>query len=315
MLNLYKKYTGWIQGLFTVLVLWGGSNVYMSYVTQTLHVNKSVFAFVTFISCSFCLLRYAGHGKLSKETFRSVETWIYGAIMITGYFVALNLFGLMSATEATILRKISVVLGVIISYVFLARKITKIQLVGVLTILSGVLLVAYNVDSEKAFKAYVLIFLAGLLQTLRMFVAEYHKPHNKAVQEKDIKSRCRVIGYVMFVVSSLFGFCLLVISLLANNLPNTESLIYVVNLQDFMNYQTILSALFMGVFMYAPLRFFEFSVTEKIKTENFLALGALSFFATWFWEWITSPFIIKNYYPRSNDCRCSNYNWSINYVN
>lgn len=289
MFKISEKYIGWVQGLFTVLVLWGGSNVYMSYVTQTLEVNKLIFAFVTFITCSFCLLVYAKDGKLSKETFRSIDTWVYGTIMIVGYFVALNLFGLMSATEATILRKISVVFGVLVGYVFLMRKINKTQALGLAVISSGVLLVAYNVEAEKAFQAYVLIFLAGLLQTLRMFVAEYHRPHKKATEDKDIKSRCRVIGYVMFVVSLLFLFIITILSLLASSAPNSEQLTkYLITLEDFMNYKTILSGIVMGVFMYAPLRYFEFSVTEKIKTENFLALGALTFVATLFWEWSTS---------------------------
>tara|TARA_Y100001960_G_scaffold323017_1_gene400626 strand:+ start:251 stop:1258 length:1008 start_codon:yes stop_codon:yes gene_type:complete len=289
MFNIPEKYVGWVQGIFTVLVLWGGSNVYMSYVTQTLEVNKLVFAFVTFITCSFCLLVYAKDGKLSKETFRSIDTWVYGTIMIVGYFVALNLFGLMSATEATILRKISVVFGVLVGYVFLMRKINKTQVLGLAVITSGVFLVAYNVEAEKAFQAYVLIFLAGLLQTLRMFVAEYHRPHKKATEDKDIKSRCRVIGYVMFVVSLLFLFIITVLSLLASSAPNSEDLTkYLITLDDFMNYKTILSGIVMGVFMYAPLRYFEFSVTEKIKTENFLALGALTFVATLFWEWSTA---------------------------
>lgn len=287
MFKIQNKYIGWLQALFTVFVLWGGSNVYMSYVTQNLHVNKLVFAFVTFISCSLCLLRYAGYGKLSKETFRSIDTWVYGVIMITGYFVSLNLFSLMSATESTILQKLSVVLGVIISYIFLARKITKIQFLGVLTILSGVLLVAYNVEPEKAFKVYILIFFAGLLQSLRMFVAEYHKPHKVAIKDNSIKSRCRVIGYVMFVVSLLFGSVLFFISILSFYSHNTEGVKFIVTIHDFMHYPTIISALIMGVFMYAPLRFLEFSITEKIKTENFLALGALTFFSTLFWEWAT----------------------------
>ncbi|HAG53602.1 MAG TPA: hypothetical protein DCL21_07440 [Alphaproteobacteria bacterium] len=289
MFKVPEKYIGWVQGLFTVLVLWGGSNVYMSYVTQTLNVNKLVFAFVTFITCSFCLLIYAKDGKLSKETFRSIDTWVYGIIMIVGYFVALNLFGLMSATEATILRKVSVIFGVIVGYVFLMRGINKTQALGLVVISSGVLLVAYNIEPEKAFKAYILIFLAGFLQTLRMFVAEYHRPHKKATEDKDIKSRCRVIGYVMFIVSILFLFIITILSLLASSAPNSHDLVkYLITIDDFMNYRTILSGIVMGIFMYAPLRFFEFSVTEKIKTENFLALGALTFVATLFWEWSTA---------------------------
>jgi len=289
MFKISEKYTGWVQGLFTVLFLWGGSNVYMSYVTQILEVNKLVFAFVTFITCSFCLLIYAKDGKLSKETFRSIDTWVYGSIMIVGYFVALNLFGLMSATEATILRKISVIFGVLVGYVFLMRKINKTQALGLIVISSGVLLVAYNIEPEKAFKAYILIFLAGILQTLRMFVAEYHRPHKKATEDKDIKSRCRVIGYVMFVVSLLFLFIITILSILASSVPNSQELTkYLITSQDFMDYKTILSGIIMGIFMYAPLRYFEFSVTEKIKTENFLALGALTFVATLFWEWSTS---------------------------
>ncbi|HAG53485.1 MAG TPA: hypothetical protein DCL21_06840 [Alphaproteobacteria bacterium] len=290
---MFSKYTsqqkGWAQAFLNVLIFWGMSNIWMSYSTQVLEINKIVFALTTYATCSFCLLVYAGYGKLSKETMRSVDTWAYGIIMLLNYFITLNLFSLTSATEASLIQRFSVVFSVFMSWLFLLRKPNKSQLVGVAMIMLGVLHVVSTSPDDKIFYLYVLMFLAGIFQSLRIFVAELHRPNKKAAEDNSIKTRCRVIGYVMFVITLLFGSMVLFATYLEQYIPEIYKVNLVVEFSDLFSYKSILAGAIMGVFIYTPIRYLEFSAAEKIKTENYLAVTALSFFSTLFWEWATSP--------------------------
>lgn len=286
---LDKKYTGWIQAFALVFILWGLSNIILSFITQVLDLNKLIFTGSNFLSCSLCLLVYSGHGKLSRETFRSVDTWLFGIMMLANYFVALNLFALLTPTEVTLLQRLSVIFSIFISWFFFLRKPSKPQVLGLLLIIVGVILVASGISKEISLQVYTLMILGGIAQSLRVFMAETHKTHKKATEDTSIKSRCRVIGYVMFVVSLLFWSLLVFMAWVSH--VYQQPLLIDIQFKDFLSYQSILFGLLMGVIIYAPTRYLEFSSAEKIKTENFLAVGALSFFATWIWQFVLADFL------------------------
>jgi diguanylate cyclase (GGDEF)-like protein len=134
------------------------------------------------------------------------------------------------------------------------------------------------------------MFLAGVFQSLRIFIAELHRPNKQAAQDTSIKTRCRVIGYVMFVITLIFGSLVIFASFMHNYIPVEYKNNFVVSTADLFSYQSILTGFIMGIFIYTPIRFLEFSSSEKIKTENYLTVTALSFFSTIFWEWSTSSF-------------------------
>lgn len=282
-----KLYIGWCQALFSVLVLWGVSNVFMSYSTQILGVNKIVFACATYTSCSLLLLLYAGRGTLSKETLRSVDTWAYGLIMLCNYFVTLNLYATISATEASLVQRFSVIASLLFSWFFLHRTPTRGQLVGATILAGGLIVVASDLPNEIAMQVYGLIVLAAIFQASRIFVAELHRPHKQAAQQ-DVKSRCRVVGYVMFIITILFVAMVGLFTFLQASVP-VENRLFPIAPEDFIHAPSIIMGMIMGVVIYTPLRYLEFASSHVIKTENFLAVTALSFFSTFFWEWATLP--------------------------
>jgi diguanylate cyclase (GGDEF)-like protein len=132
------------------------------------------------------------------------------------------------------------------------------------------------------------MFLAGVFQSLRIFIAEFHRPHAKAVKENDVKSRCRVLGFVMFIIAMLFILCLLVFALLQSTVSAEINPKLAVSLIDFVHAPSIIGGMIMGVFIYTPIRFLEFASSHTIKAENYLTVTALSFFSTFFWEWATN---------------------------
>ncbi|MCP4354958.1 MAG: diguanylate cyclase [Proteobacteria bacterium] len=288
MVNLNKMQKGWLYAFVNVLIFFGLGNIFISYSTQVLEVNKIIFALSTYATCSFCLLYYAKDGKLSMESMRSVDTWAYGVIMLSNYFISLNLFSITSATEASLIQRFSVVFSIFFSWFFLRRKPTRQQLIGLVMIFTGVLYVVGYSPSDKLVYLYVLMFLTGIFQSLRIFIAEFHRPHKRATQDPSVKTRCRVIGYVMFVITLLFGTLVGMCTWLQAYIPESYKMNLVIEFKDFFSYQSVVAGAIMGIFIYTPLRFFEFASAEKIKAENYLAVVALSFISTWFWEWATS---------------------------
>ncbi len=278
---------GWVQAFVAILVFLGINTVMGRYSAVVLEVNPVIYSCAAFVSCALVLLIRAGHGPLAKESMRSVDTWVYGAILMMSYIIGMLLFSHVTSTEGTMLQKISVLLGLLGSWFFLGRQPDRYQILGVAVITIGVVLVCNDLNSEDLGVIYLLAFLYGALQVSRIFVAELHRPHAKAAQDNDPKSRARVVGFVMFVISTLFLFGTLLISLAQE--AQQESIEALPTLADFIHAPTIFAGMIAGVIIVAPSRILEFSSSNIIKAENFTTVTSLSFVSTLFWEWATSP--------------------------
>jgi diguanylate cyclase (GGDEF)-like protein len=282
---------GWIQAFFTVLVLWGLNNVMIAYAANTLKAHTLVYACSAFTSSALVLLLIGGRGPLARETMRSLDTWMYGIILLVSYILSMNLFALVSATEGSLLQRFSLVFSLVASWFFLARKPNKGQLTGALLILLGIALVMGDISGTDHTLIYVLMVLSGVFQAARVFVAEFHRPHAKAaVMDNSPRAKCRVVGFVMFVISTLFLTLMFGLALLHNTAPEPIAVLAAFpTLADFTHAPSILAGLAAGVILIAPLRLLEFSSSHLIKAENFLAVTSLSSLATWFWESLTRP--------------------------
>ncbi|MAF30941.1 MAG: hypothetical protein CMF60_01905 [Magnetococcales bacterium] len=279
---------GWLWAAFSVLVLWGCNNVMIAYSAQVLHANYLVYTCSAFVSCSFFLLLIGGKGPLVRETLRSIDTWAFGLIMLVGYVLTLSLFSYVSSTEGSLLQRISLLFSVFVSWVFLSRTPTKGQWLGVAIVTIGLFMVCRELPSENRGVIYLLMFLEGLALTARMFVAEIHRPHKQAMNlDKDPRAKARVVGFVMFIISTFFLCLTALIALLQSFEPLPIETNILPTLADFTHSPSIFAGLIAGVVLLAPLRLIEFSSANTIKTENFLALAALSSISTFFWEWLT----------------------------
>ncbi len=290
MIDKKTQIKGWAQAFFSVLVLWGLNNVFIGYSAQVLHANYLIYTCSGFVSCAFFLLLFGGRGPLVKETLRSIDTWAFGIIMLLGYVLTLSLFSYVSSTEGSLLQRISLLFSILCSWVFLSRKPSKGQVLGALLVFLGIVVICYDLPSENKGMIYLLMFLEGLALTGRMFVAEIHRPYKQAMgMEKDPRARARVVGFVMFVISSFFLMVTFLLALLQTTMPLSIEGNILPTLESFRHAPSIFAGLLAGVFLIAPLRMIEFSSTAIIKTENFLAIAVLSCTATFFWEWLLQP--------------------------
>ena len=286
---MIMTYKAWLLAVFSITVLWGLGNLAVGYSSKILEANGIVYTCSLFFSASWVLLLYAGHGPLSKETLRSLDTWGYGLVLIVGFLLSFAIFSHVTAAEGALLQRSSIVASLVSSWFFLSRSIGRYQIIGSVLVFAGVIWVSSGVNIEHRATIYGLVFLFAFLQAARVFIAEFHKPHKVASQKSnDPKSRCRVVGYVMFVVAMLF----MIPSLLGAVVHHQTGQLIMSNmptLQDFLHPEAVLFGLFVGAVIIAPIRLIEFASSQEIKSENYLALAAISPFSTLFWEWFTHP--------------------------
>lgn len=279
---------GWLQALLAVLVFLGLSNVFGRYSIVVHGTNPVVYSCVAFSSAALALLLYAGKGPLGRETMRSIDTWVYGVILMGSYIFGMLLFAYVTSTEGTILQKVSVLISLLASWFFMGRSPDRFQLAGVAIITLGVVLVCAGLEGENIGMVYILALIYGGLQAARIFTAELHRPHATAVRQKDPKAKARVISFVMFTMSCIFiCFCLLLAGI--QHAEGARMWQYLPMFSDFTHPPTIFLGIIMGVLIIVPLRILEFSSAHTIKAENFTTVTAFSSLGTMFWEWVSAP--------------------------
>ena len=279
---------GWLQALAAVLVFLGLGNVFGRYSVVVYDTNPMVYSCVAFATAALLLLLYAGKGPLGRETMRSIDTWVYGVILMGSYIFGLLLFAYVTSTEGTILQKVSVLLSLLASWFFMARQPDKYQLIGVGAITLGVVLVFAGTPRENIGVVAILALIYGGLQAARIFTAELHRPHAAAAKQKDPKSKARVISFVMFTMSCIFiGLCLFLATI--QHVQGSELWHFAPQFSDFTHPPTVFLGMMMGGLIIVPLRVLEFSSAYTIKAENFTTVTAFSALGTMFWEWVSAP--------------------------
>lgn len=286
-----KLLVGWAQALIIVFVLLAWFNVAFRFTAQKIEVNFMICTSFAFLGSALILLGIGGRGKLGKETLFCIDTWVYGVVLFGAYILNMYLFSLVTSTERSLMQRLSMVISIVIGWFILKRTADKWQIIGGFLVLSGVALVLSGF--EPILRNTILAIIVGnaALQAIQVLTAELHRPHKKAVQQKDPKAKCRIVGFVMFVIALLF-LSIMMVQALFQDVHAEVNTFYekFPVMHDFRHLPSILYGLFMGIIIVAPIKFLEFSSAAAIKAENFLALYCLSPIATLFWEWSTSPF-------------------------
>lgn len=283
--RIFKAYA---QAFMGILIFLGLNQVMARYLMTHYAIDPIVYTCTAFISCALILLTYSGYGPLTKETIRNVDTWIYGIILILGYIIGCLLLYYITATEGTVLQKLSILFGIIINYALLLRKPDKYQLIGTSIILCGVFLTFYDLKFENKGIVILLALVYGFLQSIRLVSAELHRPHKK-IKTETAKDKARVVGLVMLSISSLVLFGYIFVAFINHLYPITQFPAKMIpNFTALFDPITIFTGFLVGIILVAPLRFIEFSSTQIINSENFLAISAFAGVSTISWEFILS---------------------------
>ena len=280
----------WLLAMFSVAVLWSFINIAATYSTQVLQVNYLIFTCSAFASSAMVLLLWSGPGPLARETFRAVDTWAFGLILLLDYLFLLGIFSFVTSTDGSILKRMSLLCGILAGWLFFVRRGGRLQFMGMLLIVTALYLVAREVAVDALGPLLTLVILSGCAEAARVLVAETHRTNRQAAQHEDPRARARVVGLVMFVLATLFlsGTALLAVT---QSLSVDQLLPIVPQLSDFMHTPSIVAGMVVGVLLMTPVRLIEFSVAQIIRAENFLALAAFSTLATLFWESLVRPLL------------------------
>lgn len=280
--------TGVLQALI-VLLLTAVFNVYIRVGVLMYDLQGVLFTCITIISASFMLLIYAGPGKLGISSFKNWATWGYGFCNIIQYILDIYLSKYVSATELSLFSRLTIPVSIIIALIFLKRKPAKMDILAILIILMGSCFLFYVQDASVLKTVVMLVSLAAIFFASEMFFAETHTQSAQANESGSMKDKARVVGFASFVTSLMFLILAMICAVL-KDLFNFENIIVqsLPSLNEYFHLPTIISGLIYGSLIASVARYFTWSSTYKIKTENVLAVLVLVPITTYLLEILAS---------------------------
>jgi len=265
-------------------------NVVMMFVGN-FDIHPILFVGQGMLFASFAMLVVAGPGLLAKETMQSLSTWTYGVtfLLSTACFVAAMTY--ISAADMSLLGRFSIVCSSLIGFVFMKRARMEKGMLAFVGLFGTLVWVAYFVPAEVRTPVYTLIFFFSFFQALQAFISETHKTNNLATS---ISQRLRVTAFIMTATSVTFIVFLAVMSGLQSALDmNMYGL--APTFKQFVSVPSFIFAAFYGLFGLGAIRYFEFISTKVIKSENFLAITAISPLLTFTFQYIGGAFGYVDY--------------------
>jgi hypothetical protein len=246
-------------------------NVMMMFVGE-FNVHPILFVGQGMLFASFAMLVMAGPGLLAKETMRSLSTWTYGVTFLLSTACFLAAMTYISAADMSLLGRFSIVFSSLIGFVFMKRARMEKGMLAFIGLFGTLIWVAYFVPPDVRKPVYTLIFFFSLFQALQAVVSETHKTNNLATS---ISQRLRVTAFIMTATSVTF-IVFLAASSFAQSTLNVNTYGFAPTFEQFVNVPSFLFAAFYGLFGLGAIRYFEFISTKIIKSENFLAITAIS---------------------------------------
>ena len=284
--NTYHSplYGWWLAVLHIFLFLGLGYNC-QRFVAVNTAVDPLVFGAASFIGAAFVLLTFSGPGELTRGTITSPHTWVFGLFLILTDVLNTFIFQHITSTEATFLHRITLVIGFLIGWFFLNRRLGYDRIISAAVIIIGVSLIIFNVDPEKRALIYSSIAIFAVLSAIRIYIAELH-PDN--LRETTFLSKCRMAGVVTAVTSLL----LLVTALLIAHIQSYSAapIEFLPEYRDFGNRWGIYGAIILGMIFAAPIRYLEFTSVRLIKAENLFAMASFLPIAVLTWETLFATF-------------------------
>lgn len=273
----------WLIAL-SVVPCWAFCNVFYRYISVEYHVHTLVYTSFVMLAASVGMLILTKGSAFTKNTITDKSTWVWGICQLLSNIVLIALFTLVTSTEGALMTRISVLAGFAISFFYAHRMPSRHDFVSILLIVVGVITIAMNLPEPVKVQAIMLMMLAGLIQAIRLYVAENHKQNVAAIKTKD---RVRVTGLVLGLTSFLFLVVSFILALIKDygglNAGIFDALPSIV---DIFNPLMMLLSIPVGLLVVGYMKYAEFHASKHIKSENFLVLTALVPVLTLVFEWL-----------------------------
>lgn len=275
----------WLIAL-SVIPCWSFCNVFYRYISIEYNIHTLVYASSVMLAASVGMLMIAQVGALTKDTIADKSTWVWGICQVLSNVVLIALFTFITSTEGALMTRISVLAGFVISFFYANRIPSRHDIVSILLIVGGVIAIAVNLPEEVKAQSITLMLLAGLIQAIRLYVAENHKQNIKAIKTRD---RVRVTGLILGITSLMFLAVSFAFALIKDYSGLDTALVQAFpSMADMLNPWMILASIPVGLIIVGYMKYAEFHASKHIKSENFLVLTALVPVVTLAFEWIGS---------------------------
>tara|TARA_R110000868_G_scaffold262401_1_gene520973 strand:+ start:146798 stop:148510 length:1713 start_codon:yes stop_codon:yes gene_type:complete len=282
--------TGVLQA-FGIVVITTLFNVYIRVNSLLFDIEPIVFACTYLIATALTLSIFAGPGRFVSDTLKTPATWFYGFILVGTFTVDIYLVKYISGTELSVLSRIAVPVSIILAFLLLSRKPVKTDLFNVAALCVGLTGVLFLQPIETLKPVLILGVLSAILQAVVFMLSETHKQSVNAQQTGNLRDRARVVGFVTFITSMIFFILALGLSFIKMNMLTPElkqQLSFIPEISKFTHAPTIWAGFIFGLCLSPFTRYFQWSSTYKIKTENVLTVLAIIPLTTLACEWLLS---------------------------
>lgn len=269
------------------MLFWGMSVVSSRYAVVNLEMHPYLLATIRIFIASMVLLLIAGKGSKVSESVKNPYTWIYSSLQIfLNVFTATALI-YVSSTEATLLQRFNIILGLIFGYIFLRRQTSKTDVLGCVFILLGMLSLLVSFELKQAISVMLAVLGASSCHVLRTIVVEKHPVAKGA---KTFKEYCRVLSYILLVTSVTFLCFAFIVGGIVNLIPFLQKFDFLPALQETFTRSQLLFATFTGVCFVTPSMYCFFTAAQLVGSANFLIYVAYLPVVTFIVEYIVSYF-------------------------
>tara|TARA_R110000868_G_scaffold138329_1_gene352321 strand:- start:41268 stop:42977 length:1710 start_codon:yes stop_codon:yes gene_type:complete len=282
--------TGVLQA-FGIVVITTLFNVYIRVNSLLFDIEPIVFACTYLIATALTLSIFAGPGRFVSDTLKTPATWFYGFILVGTFTVDIYLVKYISGTELSVLSRIAVPVSIILAFLLLNRRPVKTDLFNILALCTGLIGILLLQPIESLKPVLILGVLSAILQAVVFMLSETHKQSVNAQQSGNLRDRARVVGFVTFITSMLFLVLALGLSFIKMNMFTPElkqQFSFIPEVSKFTHAPTIWAGFIFGLCLSPFTRYFQWSSTYKIKTENVLTVLAIIPLTTLACEWFLS---------------------------
>ncbi|WP_367671891.1 EamA family transporter [Serratia symbiotica] len=157
---------------FLITVLWGGNFAIIEMGLKDL--DPFILTFLRFTLCAFPLVFFIK--KPSNVSFISLA--IYGIFFGVGLWWVVNfaMFNGLSAGLSSVFLQFSAFFTIILSFLFLKEKITKIHMIGIFFACLGLIMIIHFSGQESTVKGIFLVIIAAISWAICNIVVKISKP-------------------------------------------------------------------------------------------------------------------------------------------
>ncbi len=217
------------------------------------------------------MLTFTGAGPHWRAIVRHPLSFAVGGGIIGMEAVYFLLLRYVPPADGSLLVRLNVPAAAILGFLLVGRRQTRLGIIGHAIVIGAIALALPAVPAEGRWIGLGLAATCAFIMSARAFATEFH-PWNRAA--RTIEEKVRLTGLVLMVTSGLGTLLVGALMLLAGQgiLSNNA---WLPTVADFLHPPTIMLGLFMGVLVLTAMQYLAFSVTLKIRAENFVATTAL----------------------------------------